>query len=516
MEQITVRDSEQHDSPHARLKRIPLVSVKWTGHFWREQFDRCVAATIPHLLQTMSDPEAGHVLDNLRIAAGLQKGEFQGTDWQDEWLYKWIEAVCNAFTITKDEKSIADLDPFIELIGRAQAPDGYIATQIIRHKKRFRYPKNHELYNMGHLITAACAHFRATGKANFLAIAVKTANFLHRFFLPAKLRYVHFPYNPSVIMALVELYRCVGLRKYLDLASHFVDARGSAPNGATMKALPPSMRPIPVSPDMGAVRPEEGCDGNQTLVRLREEDEVIGHSVFWSYLYSGATDVYMESGDDSLLRALRRLWENVTTTKMYVTGGVGALHSGFGVRRSNPGPRDYHADVVHEAVGMEYELPPATGKNETCAQIGNLMWNHRMFLIDGDHRYLDVMENTIYNSILSGISKEGTSWFYSNPLRWFGRDHRLLSGDAYERFQPGMRHICCPTNLMRTVAGFHGCAYAMGDDSLYVLFYSSNDLNAALPGGAEISLSQETEYPWKGKVRLRFNETVERSISLSL
>ena len=414
----------------------------------------------------LSDPELGHALTNLRIAAGLEEGEFAGTHWQDEWVYKWLEAVSYVYGVTRDEELNHRMDEVIDVIGKAQQPDGYIATQtIVRGWPRYQSIHHHELYVMGHLMTAACIHHRVTGKTNFLDIAKKTGDYLHATFMSRDPELAHFGFNPSYIMGSVELYRTTGEKKYLDLANVFIDMRGSQPGGT---------------------------DQNQDHVPFRKEDKVVGHAVLYTYLYSGAADAYMETGDASLLEALERLWHDLTEKKMYINGGTCAIHRGLSIRN----------DDVHEAAGPEYFLPNSTAYNETCAQIGNVFWNWRMFSINGDARYTDLIEHSLYNSIISGIGLDGASWFYTNVLRWYGSEHPLLSNDAYERFQPGRRHICCPSNLLRNVASIHSYVYSVSDEGLWVNLYGGSTFHGELLDGTKIKLTQKTDYPWDGKVKI--------------
>jgi len=458
-------------SPYCKLRSVDLTSVRWTHGFWADRFKQCREVTIPHLWELLSDPERGHALTNLRIAAGLEEGEFAGTHWQDEWVYKWLEAVSYVYGAMGDEVLDRRMDEVIDIIGKAQQPDGYIATQTtVRGWPRFQNIHHHELYVMGHLMTAACIHHRMTGKTNFLDIAEKTADYLCSEFMSRDPALAHFGFNPSYIMGAVELYRTTGERKYLDLANVFIAIRGSQPGGS---------------------------DLNQDRVPLRKEDKVVGHAVLFTYLYAGAADAYMETGDTSLLEALERLWRDLTEKKMYINGGVCALHRGLSIRGSD----------VHEAAGPEYYLPNSTAYNETCAQIGNVFWNWRMLAISGNSQYADVIEHSLYNGILSGIGLDGVSWFYTNPLRWYGNEHPLLSNDAYERFQPGRNHICCPSNLVRTVASIHGYTYSISDEGLWVNIYGANTFDGKLIDvetrhAVSLQLTQETDYPWDGKVKI--------------
>lgn len=452
-------------SPYCRLRAVDLAAVRWRPGFWAERFRQCHEVTLPHLYRLMDDPEQGHALSNLRIAAGLEEGEFIGTHWQDEWVYKWLEAASYVYGVTRDAALDARMDAIIAIVARAQQPDGYIATQtIVRGWPRFRDIRHHELYVMGHLITAACIHFRSTGKRNFLAVAERVAAYLYDTFMPRDPALAHFGFNPSYIMGLIELYRTTADRRWLDLTNVFIDMRGSQPGGT---------------------------DQNQDRVPLREETAVVGHMVLATYLYAGVADAYQETGDQTLLAVLDRLWHDLTERKLYVTGGVCPIHQGLSPR----------GDIVREAAGPAYVLPNSTSYNETCAQIGNFLWNWRMLGITGEARYADVMELTLYNSIISGIGLDGASWFYTNVLRWYGEAHPLLWQDAHGRFQPGRKQVCCPSNLLRLVAGLHGYVYSRSDEGLWVNLYAATTFDGELLDGARLRLTQETDYPWDGAVR---------------
>lgn len=471
-------------SPYSALRSVSLGAVRWTPGFWGDRFQQCAEVTLPHLFRLMDDPEHGHALTNLRIAAGLEQGEFAGTHFQDEWVYKWLEAAAYIYDVRRDELLDQQMDEIITIIEKAQQPDGYIATQItVRGWPRFQDIRHHELYVMGHLITAACIHHRITGKTNLLNVATRTADYLYDTFMPRDPVLAHFGFNPSYIMALVELYRTVHDRRYLDLANVFIDMRGSQPGGT---------------------------DQNQDHVPLREEHEIVGHMVLATYLYAGAADAYMETGDRTLMDALDRLWHDLTERKMYVQGGVCPQHRGLSIRD----------DEVWEAADAVYTLPNSTAYNETCAQIGNVMWNWRMLSINGQARHADVMELSLYNSILSGIGLDGASWFYTNVLRWYGEDHPLLRNDAYERFQPGKpprrAQICCPSNLLRTIAALHSYVYSISDAGLWVHLYGANSFSGELPNGTQVKLTQQTDYPWEGTIRITLDAVSSPRFAINL
>lgn len=477
-------------SPHCRLRSVDLRSVRWTKGFWSSRFHQCREVTLPHLWKLLSDPEQGHALTNLRIAAGLEEGEFAGTHWQDEWVYKWIEAAASVYAAAGDRELDARMDEVIEVIAQAQQPDGYLATQtIVRGWPRYRDIHHHELYVMGHLITAACIHHRVTGKESLLAVARKAADHVWATFRERGPELAHFPFNPTIMMAGVELYRTTGEERYLGMANLFIDGRGAVPGGT---------------------------DQTQDFVPLRKETEVVGHMVLGTYLYAGAADAYMETGDRSLLEALERLWRDLAERKTYLNGGVCALHRALSMRWPGDGRWPASAHDVHEAAGPAYDLPNATAYNETCAQIGNVMWSWRMLAITGEARYADVMERCVYNSILSGIGLDGASWFYTNPLRWHGKEHLLLSQDAHQRFQPGRNHVCCPSNLLRFVTQWHGYQYSTADEELWLHHYGAGILDGTLSNGTQVRVIQETRYPWEGEVDLTVEMPAPADFALML
>jgi len=480
---------KNQNSPHAKLRSVDLNDVRWTGGFWADQFEKTRNVTLPKLWELASDPEMGHAIQNLKIAAGMEEGEFAGTHWQDAWVYKWLESACYINAVAGDKKLGEQIDGIVEIVVKAQQPDGYIASQtIVRGWPRFQEPHNHELYTMGHLLTAACIHHRLTGKTKLLNVACKTADYVYETFKGSDPKLADFPRNPSIIMGAVELYRTTGNKKYLDLANFFIDWRGSRYGNGRRNAWGGPLT--------------NGSDLNQNWRPLRKETEVVGHAVFFTYLYAGAADAYMETGDKTLLAALERLWTDLVTKKMYITGGVSPEHKSHPARSFQPGKLTaIVGDSIHEGIAAPYELPNDTAYNETCGQIGNMMWNWRMLAITGEARFADIMERTLYNSILSGIEVDGEGWSYTNPLCWHGSEHVLRSNDTHKRGYPGRRQICCPTNLMRTVASWHNYLYSADDDGLWIHHYGAN----VFDNGSGLKLTQETDYPWDGKVRVRIN-----------
>ncbi|MBT3374192.1 MAG: glycoside hydrolase family 127 protein [Lentisphaerae bacterium] len=478
-------------SPEAVLRGVPVDAVRWTNGFWGQRYQQTCKTSVHVLWDLLADADAGHVLQNFRIAAGRMAGEHEGTDWQDAWMYKWIESAASLYRPTGDAWLAERMDECIELIADAQQDDGYIATQMtIPGRERYQEPRNHEVYSMGHLLTAAVTHRRMTGKKAFLEIAVGVGDHLCEVLGvtvdPA------FAHNPSAIMGLVELYRETGEKRYLKCAQTIVDQRGHKPREGWL-----------FSQTTGVL----GTDQIQDRVPIRQEQQVVGHNVFFTYLFTGAADVLLETEDTALREALERLWTDLMGRKINVNGGVSPM--GVGLSRSR--------DPVCEAVGAPYFLPNADAYNETCGQIGHLMWNYRMLCRTGAARFADAMELEIYNGILSGIGAEGDTWWYRNALR----RHESAQGssahnDHPERGQPGRRSICCPTNLLRTVAQWQGYVYGVSGDSVWVHQYGANTAALALPDGGEIELKQVTDYPWDGKIALEVKAAPTRELALRL
>ena len=482
------------DSPHAALRTVDLDSVRWTGGFWGKRFQKCHQVMVPAMWKVMKDPELAHAWQNFCVAAGIKEGKWKGTFWVDGDFYKWLEAAAYVYAVTGDAKLDRRMDRCIEVIAKAQAEDGYLSTPItIGHGyqdwrtggtakkglKRWENKHHHELYNMGHLMTAGCIHHRATGKKNFLEVAKDTGDYLYNTFKDRPKKLAHFGMNPSNIMGAAELYRTTGNKKYLKLARTFVNMRGSEPGGTHL---------------------------NQTRWPLRKAKAAYGHAVMANYLYSGAADVYMETGEEALLEAEKRLWKNVTQEKMYITGATGNCFRG-----------EKDRDWIHEAYGKSFRLPQSTfanGYSETCANIANAMWNWRLLTITGNAKYADVMERALYNSVLSGISIDGKKFFYTNPQRRF-EETPSKGWDRPTRTRY-IRCYCCPPNVVRTIAKVHGWAYQVNRDAVWVNLFGASVLDTTLPGGGDIRLKQQTQYPWSGKVTFTVQSAPDRKIAFAL
>jgi len=337
---------------------------------------------------------------------------------------------------------------------------------------------------MGHLLTAACVHYRATGRTNLLAVACKTADFLDATFRQPTPELARNSICPAHYTGLVELYRTTREPRYLELAKKLI-----------------AMRDL-----VG-----DGSDDNQDRVPFDQQTECMGHAVRANYLYAGAADLFLETGDPGLWTPLVRIWTNLVEQKMYITGGCGALFDGA----SPDGAKDQKTITrVHQAYGRNYQLPNLTAHNETCANIGNALWNWRMFLATGEARFMDVVELALYNSVLSGASLDGTNFLYVNPLR------SLEPMPLQLRWQhtrlPFLSVFCCPPNLARTMAESSSYAYGKSSNALWINLYGGSRLATTLPNGQAIKLTQETDYPWNGRIRVTIDDCAGGAFALKL
>ncbi|MGY6649616.1 glycoside hydrolase family 127 protein [Wenyingzhuangia sp. IMCC45574] len=471
------------DSPYVKLKSIDFGDCKWSTGFWAEKEKAAADKMLPYMGDVLCG-DVGHGLNNFKIAAGAKEGEHKGFYWHDGDFFKFMEAKTYIYSLTKDESLLKEIDEYIEWIGKAQEEDGYIHThiQITEGAERFSNRKYHEMYNYGHLFIAASVHYRLTGQRNFLDIAIKQADLLCVYFMPDTKHYQRFGFNQTQIMGLVELYRTVGDKKYLKLAEKFINRRGTfkIEHHSTTEGYP-----------IG--------DMVQERTPLRESKEAVGHAVLALYYYAGAADVYAETGEQALIDALDRLWENVTGKKMYVTGAVGQAH--YGASTS--------LDMIEEGFIDAYMMPNMTAYNETCANLCNAMFSNRMMGIKEESRYADIIELVLFNSGLSGISIEGKDYFYSNPLRMVNNSRDYEShADVTESpvRQPYLECFCCPPNLVRTICKSSGWAYNLSENGVAVVLFGGNTLDTNLLDGSAIKLTQDTEYPWKGIVKITVDE----------
>ncbi|MDN3594834.1 aceric acid hydrolase [Zunongwangia endophytica] len=467
------------NSPYSKLKSVGLSDVKWTDGFWKEQFDVETQFTLPYMWELYHNEEVTHAYRNFEIAAGLMKGKHDGPSFHDGDFYKVFEGMAAVYATTLDEDLDKEMDEAITMIAKAQREDGYIHTPVIIEEKwgtlgdeYLQQQLGFEKYNMGHLMTAACVHYRATGKANFLNIAKDVADYLYDFYQKASPELARNAICPSHYMGVVEMYRATKDSRYLELANNLLNIRGTT---------------------------NDGTDDNQDRIPFREQKIAMGHAVRANYLYAGVADLYAETGEEKLLENLKSIWEDVVYRKMYITGACGALYDGVSPDGTVYDPGE--VQKIHQAYGRPYQLPNATAHNETCANIGNVLWNWRMLQITADAKYADIMELALYNSVLSGISLEGQKFCYNNPLN-VSNDLPFEQRWGSERQGYIALSNCCPPNVTRTLAEVNNYAYNLAEDGVYVNLYGSNYLNTRNSSGQEIRIKQEADYPWDGSIEL--------------
>lgn len=469
-------------SRFAKTYGLPQADVRWNEGFWKDRFDTCADVTIAHILSIFDDRESFfHQVENFRIAAGLSDGEFRGTPFGDGDFYKLMEGLIYVYAVRGDEAVNRQLDDYIALIAKAQQPDGYLSTkQIIGERSdngvaRHGDVNDFEEYNFGHLFTAACLHKRVTGKDTFLSVAEGVARYLEGMYVRIlRENKAWTAVCPSHYMGLAELYRTTGNPKHLELAKTAVAIRD---------------------------RVKHGTDDNQDRIPLREHRSIIGHGVRSTYLYAGVADLYLETGDETLLPVLNACWEDLVTRKLYVNCGCGALYTG-----TSPFGNLFTAQYVHQAFGYAYQLPNITAYNETCATIGSILWAGRMFAIDPKAAYLDHIERASYNLVLASVSLGGNRYFYENMLR---REKKL----DYELMWPLRREsffqcFCCPTNISRTLTQVSEYAYQLSDNTVYAGLYGASTARITLRNGAKFTLRQSTQYPWDGRITFTFEDVL--------
>ena len=494
-------------SPQATMQMIDLDGVRWAGGLLGERFDTCRDSMIPYLWTVLRDPKESHAWDNFLMAAGVGEGRGDGRPhgppFNDGDFLKWLEARIQAEAVAPAETVAAaaavdmpGVDEIIAVIAKAQRNDGYLHTPTIVRQRRsaedakeFADREHFETYNMGHLMTTACVHHRATGKTSLLDCARKAADYLDRLARERPEELARNAICPSHSMGVVELYRLTREPRYLELARRLVDIRSLVPS-------------------------EVGGDQNQDRIPFRESREAVGHAVRANYLYAGVADLVAEDGDRTLLEPLLAIDRNVETRKRYVTGMTGALYDGA----SPDGvPAKLHPAIktVHQAYGRDYQLPNLTAYNETCATIGYGMWLWRMLLATGEARYADLFEETLYNGILPGVSLDGRSYFYVNPLRKL-QDFKVPLRWSRSRMATIPSSFCCPPNVARTVAEAHNYVFTVSPGTLWVHLYAASALDTTLPDGGRVRVRQETDYPWSGAVTLAVDEAPAREITLKL
>lgn len=463
------------------IEAVDIRNVKVTDSFWLPVIKRVQEKTIAYAIEKCR--QEGR-FDNFLIAGGKMEGEVKGAmPFDDSDVYKIIEGASNSLISSPDAKLERLLDSLISIVKTGQEPDGYLTTWRtinpakppatwveVREGKRWEsLAMSHELYNAGHMYEAAAVHYKATGKRNFLDIALKNADLMVRTFGDGEGKISAVPGHQIIETGLIKLYEITGKKEYLNLAKYFLDHRGDPTNHSLYGAY------------------------SQDSIPVIDQEEVMGHAVRAVYMYAGMTDIAALMDDEEYRNAVDKLWQNMVDKKMYITGGIGAKHDG-------------------EAFGKNYELPNLTAYNETCAAIGDVYWNNRLFNLTGDVKYYDVLERTLYNGLISGISLSGTEFFYPNALE----------SDASYQFNQGAATrkewfdcSCCPTNLIRFIPAIPGLIYAKEKNTLFVNLYMSSEAEVTLAKN-KLKVKQETAYPWNGNIGLTVTPETEGEFILKL
>jgi uncharacterized protein len=487
---------------HNVLSPLPLSGVQITDPFFGKRVHTARTVAIPYMWEALNDrvenvPKS-YCVSNFRVAAGLAKGEHGGFVFQDSDLYKWIEGAAYSLETCPDKKLEADVDGIVALMKAAQQPDGYLDTYYIitgLDKRWTNLRDNHELYCAGHMMEAAVAYKNATGKGELLAIACAFADHIDSVFgRSGKKR--GYPGHQEVEIGLCRLYEATGEERYLLLARYFLTERGAQPHYFDEEAAARG------ETDGGkhsyayrhGTAPYCYCQAHKPVL---EQDAAVGHAVRAGYMMAGMADAARLSGDKALANAAETLFANVTEKQMYITGGIGAMREG-------------------EAFTFDYDLPNDRMYTETCASIALLMTAERMHRLSPSARYSDIAEKTLFNGILSGISLDGTRYFYTNPMEmWPERCARRMDMGVDAVRQGWFGCACCPPNVLRTLTGLGRYLYSVSPDEVYVNQYIASVARVPLAGGQTV-ITQEGNYPWDGAITLRVETSAPIAFTLAL
>jgi len=487
---------------HELLHELSIQEVRIDDPFWNNRLHRNRTVTLRHQYQMLH--QTGRI-DNFRKAAGRIEGSFQGMFINDSDVYKWIEAACYAVIGHDDQELSRRIEELVSVVADAQEPDGYLNTYfalVEPDKKWTNLGMMHELYCAGHLFQAAVAHTRATGSTKLLDVACRLADHIDRIFRVEGKSGA--PGHEEIELALVELYQITGESRYVELARLFLDRRGTPESGFRSELA--DLRTVAGYRLVAKIdnfetrlvdefyrqfyldsKGEYSGRYAQDHCPVREQDTVEGHAVRAMYLFSAVADIAAHTGDTVLRDMLRRLWDNMTLRRMYVTGGIGS-------------------DMTIEGFSRDYDLPNETAYSETCAAVGSVLWNHRMLKLIGDGRYGDVLELVLYNGLLAGVSLDGTKFFYVNPLSSEGSHHRK-----------NWFHVaCCPMNVARTLASLQRYVYLQRAGSLFVNLYISGEATFQVEDGGKVKLTQQTTYPWNERVDMSVRTDHPRQLDLHL
>lgn len=479
---------------------IPLEKVRIQDEFWSEYIRLVRDVVIPYQWEALNDrvpgAEPSHAIRNFKIAAGEEQGDYYGMVFQDSDVAKWLEAVAYLLETAPDPELELVADEVIEIIGKAQQPDGYLNTYFTLKEPGKRWTnltECHELYCAGHLIEAAVAYANATGKGRLLDIACKFADHIGTVFgsEPGKLK--GYDGHQEIELALMKLYHATGRDAYLQLCRFFVDQRGTLPH-----FYEEELKKRDGVIHFSELEMSHDLTYSQAHQPVREQEKAVGHAVRLVYMCAGMADLAAETGDAELLEACRKLWTNIVTKQMYITGGIGSMAHG-------------------ESFTLDYDLPNDTVYAETCASIGLIFFARRMLQTDPRSEYADVMERALYNTVVSGISKDGKHFFYVNPLEVKPDVCKINKAYAHVKTQRQgwFGCACCPPNIARLLASLSQYIYTFTDDTLYTHLYVGGQVEWEV-GGKAVALEQLSDYAWNGNVRFRVHTDKSAMFTLAL
>ncbi len=481
-----------------KLELLPLKDIHLDDPFWNKYTRLVTKQIIPYQWETLNDripdAEPSHCISNFQVAAGLKEGTFEGAVFQDTDVAKWLEAVAYSLSYEPDSSLEKTADEVIDLIGKAQQPDGYINTYFTILAPEHRWSnlrEGHELYTAGHLLEAAVAYYKVTGKDKFLNIMRRFADLICDVFHQEKYSRA-VPGHQEVEIGLIKLSEVTGDRKYMDMAKDFIDRRGTEPNYLVSEHKNPLW--FSIFKDVKPFLPEY----SQCHKPVREQESAEGHSVRATYMYCAMADLAAAYDDKELFQACERLWNNIVERRMYITGGIGS--SG-----------------AYERFTTDYDLPNDCNYSESCASIGLALFSRRMAQITKNGKYIDAMERALYNTVLAGIAMDGKSFFYVNPLEvWPGN---CLSHTSMEHVKPVRQKwfgvACCPPNIARTLASLGEYIYFRKDDDLWVNMYVSGETAFRTEKGT-VTITQNTRFPFEGMVHLHIASDTSRPFRLAL
>ncbi|GLO65435.1 hypothetical protein MACH08_12190 [Oceanobacillus kimchii] len=464
--------------------------------FWNNYLQLVKEEVIPYQWEALNDripnTEPSRAIKNFKIAAGEAEGKFYGMVFQDSDVAKWLEAVAYSLEHFPDQKLEETADELINLLEKAQLDDGYLNTYYTVAEPNNRWTNvrdNHELYCAGHLIEAAVTYYRVTGKDKFLNVMCKYADYIVDTFGEEDSKIHGYPGHQEIELALVKLYDVTGIEKYLNLSKYFIDERGRQPHYFDIEKEARN--------DKNAFFYPKEYEYHQAHQPVRGQEKAVGHSVRAIYMYSAMADLALKTNDESLIEASKRLWNNVTSQQMYITGGVGSEEFG-------------------ESFSFDYDLPNDISYTETCASIALVFWAKRMLDLHVNRKYADVMEKALYNGTISGMSLDGKSFFYVNPLEVFPKATERHSHHHVKPVrQKWFNCACCPPNLARLISSIHHYIYSKREDQLFIHLYCGNESSIEV-NNQIVDIEQKTDYPWDGKVSVFINPTYQSEFTIAL